>query len=280
MQDNNSGKGGLNKKVLLIIAAAVAVSFVMMVAVVGAVAYAVHVRMERQAQEKREIAELADGLKKQAEAIRNIQEGGTDTSAFDAAVPTGQSVVVKFQVLISKFMKEAALEQVAFNKQIEESGLPKLLDADRLSTDKDLSQSREILARARKISADFQGKMREMLKRFRASMDTLKLTPEQRRGLLDGMDKGMNGSMKRTEQIWALDLRMLGDMDKIIDLLAKKPRAWHVAEGQILFDQTADLTAYNSLLESIQKDSQEQISLQKEAMNNVETGVNQMKQGK
>lgn len=281
MQTNNGETGGgMSKKLVWGIVAAVVAVMIFGVSIIGAVGYAIHLRQERKAASEREMNEFVDSVKQQADAIKEIQNGGTDTSKLDAAAkkPVGQGFVGQFQGLLGKFMKEAGVSQVAFGKQIDESGLPTLLDAERLGKDADLTQSRKIIADARKITLEFHAKMRGMITKLKAEVAAMPMSAEERKGVNAGLESGLGQSMKRTERIWALDLKMYGDMDKIIALLSKKPRAWEVTDGQIMFQNEADHLEYETLLKLIDKGVQEQTDLQKEAMDSVDENIKKMKQ--
>jgi hypothetical protein len=141
-----------------------------------------------------------------------------------------------------------------------------ILDSRRIKRDNTLEQSRVMLEQARAIVNKYEAKTATMIRDMRARVQTLPFSGDERKEIVASFDRGMKNA--RLEEQWSLEKRVIGQVEKIIELLAtsKLGTGWIVESDQILFASDDDLATFNSYFEEIQSIVQLQEQIRKDCV--------------
>ena len=86
--------------------------------------------------------------------------------------------------------------------------------------------------------------------------------------------RGVNDSWRSNGQIsWDLEAKLVSEFENVVALLSRTRGAWSVENGQIVFADESDLSAFNASLNAITELVKKENELQKTAIKLLEDGV-------
>lgn len=173
------------------------------------------------------------------------QESGRDTHAR----------IAREFVAISRW---AVDEAQAHRERLAEANLHQLLDPYRLYRDKQsgMSESWEIISTVEALMWQQLSLVQEYRKEYRSRLADMMGSRYNRAEFLAAFDEGM----LRSEQVFAIEQDILHEYKEIMGVLQQDP-GWMISEGQLYFEDTGSMQAYNHAISHIEALMAEQASL-------------------
>jgi hypothetical protein len=153
---------------------------------------------------------------------------------------------------VSGLVRRSVDRRLAINREytaeLEASGWMKVLDGERLSKDRSLAETREIVRRAKETAAKFRARFDWDSVETRRDIEGTGVSKEMRAGLLAGYAQ----ALPQQARLWSLEERILARTEEIVKLLDSKRGRWAVKAGGILFRSQADVDLFNSHVSELQ----------------------------
>lgn len=144
-------------------------------------------------------------------------------------------------------------------------GWDSMLDSKRLEKDKDMTESKAIIERARDVVERYKSKTEQMFADNLKAIDTINISPSSKQAFRNGYVKASVARKGRIEELWQLESQIIAEAESIIYHLEARRAHWSVEDGTLLFEKQNDLDIYRSYLKSITDLSQRQDDIQKQS---------------
>jgi hypothetical protein len=242
------------------------VSFALVVASVWAgswVAFKAHDKREQ-------MAKMQAGMQRELDTVARSVAEAKPTGKIDTT-PAASGEVGEMERFGRVFLARMAELRNDYLRQLDAIGWDGILDAQRIAADKDLAQSRQIVAKARTLVASYREKALATIESARADIDKLSISEDARRGFRKGFENSLETSRGRLVEQLSLEAGIVDEVGKLFDLLAAKRSAWTARGGKIVFSDPAALASFNGHLAEMQKMSARQGALQKQALESTKT---------
>jgi hypothetical protein len=174
----------------------------------------------------------------------------------------GNSNQAKASIAIKKSLSYANENRRAYEAELEAIKWNSILQPDRISNDKDLSESRTILTKAKEIINRYKDSTDSIYQKMRDEIINADLDNQYKQGMLKGFDKSIVSSKENANQLWNLELEITVNIEKIINHLHQNRIKWTIKDNQIMFMTAEDNDAYNSKLNAIDQIVEKQHQLQ------------------
>ncbi len=171
----------------------------------------------------------------------------------------------KIERLVKEFMDEMRLQRNDYLLELEAIGWSSILNANRIKDDKTFIESSVIIEKAKTVVNKYKEQSNILLERTKENIRSSNIREDFRKQMLSGFEKGMIGAKVNIDQIWVLELKVVNEFEKIVNLLSAKKEAWVIKKGQILFYDSSDLERFNFYLASIQDIVEQQTVIQRES---------------
>lgn len=157
----------------------------------------------------------------------------------------------KMLVISRQYFAEIAALQKDYTDEIAKIGFLRVLDGERILKDQDSSESYDLLARARVLLKKYGVKMREAIASFPAKVRDSHISPAGKADHIRSAETGVEAALKTFDETWALEGSAVDGIQAIIDMLSRRRGHWHMSKGLFMFDDNADLTAFNASMAKI-----------------------------
>ncbi|MBL7203190.1 MAG: hypothetical protein ISS63_02500, partial [Desulfobacteraceae bacterium] len=151
------------------------------------------------------------------------------------------------------------------------------LDPKRIQLDRGLDESKVTIRKAKEVVAKYQEKTNVLLHDLRDKLQSLNMSASLKQEAISGFDLGMEKSKNEIDTMWSLELSIVKEVEKVVNLLVKTNGAWVVKKSQILFYDETDLKRFNAYFASIQNLVKQQQQLQKKSADTVNRNFNRLK---
>ncbi len=138
--------------------------------------------------------------------------------------------------------------QNAYLKALEEDGLERLFDADRVAADQDFRESRSILMKVAKTVKKFRAKSVSIILDFPKRIDHHDIDPVIYESWQKGYSEGVEKSRQKLDEIWDLELEIVEHEKYLIHYLKKVRPYWEPDQGKFMFQRDHDLEEFNLIM--------------------------------
>jgi len=148
-------------------------------------------------------------------------------------------------------------------------GWERVLDADRIMQDKNLTESKVLVQKAYGIVRNYKAKAYALLDDAKAEIGSLNVSKEERDDFLLDFNVDLANQRSRSDAIWDLENKAISEVENIIVLLSARQGTWAIQNGQVLFSDQADLDAFNSYIAAIKENSVKQQSILRQSLDTI-----------
>jgi hypothetical protein len=166
-----------------------------------------------------------------------------------------------------------------YQRELDIAGLGTFFDPTRLHNDKGFTGSRRILGNAKKAVQRYRAGLSSLLPTARLKIMDLSVSSSMRQEMLETFDRSAEACQPKMDRQGILEEKILGEAEKILNLLEAKSGSWTVLDGKLLFQSGQDAEDYNAFLSRIRQYAAEQEQIKKEAVDSVKAGFARMKEG-
>jgi hypothetical protein len=180
------------------------------------------------------------------------------------------------QMFMARIMNDYVAIQNEYVMELNEAGLERFFDADRIANDTDFRESREMLAMFNQAYTKFSQTFNQYVSDSPAMIDELELSEQFKKDFRAGFLRGLEGSKHMRERNLYLEEAVLREAELMIDFLEANQRSWTVEDGQFLFDTDEQVATYNHHLQNMQMYAAEQEQIQRDMIENQRQKVQDM----
>lgn len=195
---------------------------------------------------QRELASA--GIRDAMDVLRRMA-GGTEPPAtlpdIDPA-PRAQGAYGELERAIKTVAGRRLAQHKAYVQALDDIGLPRLFDVNRLARDTGLVESRVILELAGRLLPAYRQQNQQALDDMPALIRSLDIDEEARAKMLDGVAAQRPVRLRDVNRAWDLEARILDEFGGMISLLDDNRPYWAARNGQLLFEREADLARYQA----------------------------------
>lgn len=221
----------------------------------------------------------ASGPKVSDQLDRVAEQATADTLVPIDEVQVGEAsrdVVGQAKVFVSQVLNEMIAIQNEYMAEIQVIGWEKILDADRLSADADLSESLRMMNQARDAATRMCEQQTPRLeaagKRIAAGLN---LSEKEKQSILEGFLKGLREKAAEREEVCRLEIAILDEFGGVLGVFASDP-GWTVENGQFLFTEDRHVERFNHHYQNITVMTEQQDALRKQAMAETQTKLREI----
>lgn len=180
--------------------------------------------------------------------------------------PVAKGELGQIEEFSKTFMNKMVSQRNNYFLEIDAIGWNTILDADRIAKDKNLSESRLIVKRAKSIIDKYSLQTAELFESGRKSIESMKVSASTKKDTSDGFERGLAKSIPLTKTLWELELKSVKEIESIISLLASRKNKWEIQDGKVVFANTNDLNEFNRHLTTIQELVKQEETIQKKSL--------------
>lgn len=231
----------------------------LMVAVAPEVARRNHEKLQR------DIANAE--IRKTVDTLRQLVNGGygmpEDVPSVDPA-PKASGLYGETERALKTVASQRLAQHRAYLQELQEIGLPRLLDANRLARDTGLIESRLILEQAERIVPAYRQQSLQVLSGMPALVRSLSITEPQKEEILTVLKTSNAASSAKLARVWDLEAEILHELSLMITLLDDNRQYWYADHDELLFGRDGDLRRFHQHQDTISKmvSEQEQLGTQ------------------
>jgi|GEM_PF-2411378 len=197
------------------------------------------------------------------------KEGGMQAHILETSpttAPKAQGEYGEMERFMKDFMNSAISFKNAYLKELQAIGWDRVMDAKRLQADRDMTESKAIIAKALATVTKFEADTDTLFANGKASIEKLAISEDAKQGMRAGFDKGANNTKNQIMQNWQMEREALQEVENMVKLLTDKKK-WTVEKDQVMFRQQADLDKFNTYNKNLEKIGQRQVELQQRQLN-------------
>lgn len=227
-----------------------------------------------QAQVRREqMTQMAEGLERE---MASVDPNHEPTAPIDTA-PRAQGELGEMERFARTLMKRMSDVRSEYLRKIDAIGWPGVLDAERISKDEGLVQSKAMVNAARETVAAYREQALGLVDGATEEIDTLAIDESSKAGFRKGFEEKLAVSRGQLLEQLDLEARTVEEFGAIIDLLSTTRDAWAVREGQFEFAEDEPLAIFSAHAAEIDKMVARQQELQTQARDSTRADLERMK---
>lgn len=209
-----------------------------------------------------EIRKVADTL----QLMVGSQDGGPEALPAIDPTPKATGFYGELERIIKTVAGERLAQHKAYLQDLNDIGMPRLLDAHRLARDTGLVESRMILEQAERLVPKYRQQSMQVLKDMPALIRSLAIREPEKQKMLNSLDATLARCSASLEQVWRLETRILQEFGQMITLLDDNRQHWYADHDELLFDRNDDLNRFRQHMAAIGKLSAQQEQLGKQQL--------------
>lgn len=184
---------------------------------------------------------------------------------------------------MEKFTKDIFADAVTLRnnyfKEMEAIGYFNILDPNRIKADESLTESTQMIEKAKSIIKDYQQKQQNLLIDARKKIDKLEISESQKSAWIKGYNKSLEKNQKASARVWELEISSTDIIEKALTLLSENPDSWIAEDNQIVFyDDSVSINLmeeYNTYMNTMLSNSKEQQEIQLGVINQANEALTQ-----
>lgn len=206
-------------------------------------------------------------IRKTVDTLRVLVNGGygipEEVPAIDPA-PKASGPYGETERAMKTVAGQRLAQHRAYLQELQEIGLPRLLDANRLARDTGLIESRLILEQAGRIVPSYRQQSLQVLTGMPALVRSLSIAEPEKEEILKVLKKSSAASSAKLTRIWDLEAQILDELGQMITLLDDNRQHWYADHDELMFGRDDDLRRFHRHQNAISKmvSEQEQLGTQ------------------
>jgi hypothetical protein len=205
-----------------------------------------------------EVAKIADGVKANGRV-----------APLDATATVGGEAG-EIQHFVKSYLNETIAEHNAYMAELEATGWPTLLDADRLGKDVGLVDSKAKVAAAKAIVAKYRRQSVASFERTMSAVRAMDASSDTKRGFVAGFLESSAKANAQRLHIWDLDEELVATTGQMVAFLAANRSRWSVEASQFAFDDARTLATFRGYSERIDGLLRSEDAIRKASMDKVD----------
>lgn len=197
-----------------------------------------------------------------------------------STTPKAKGEFGEIERFMKDFLNKMASQRNDYLLELEAIGWGRILDTERIKSDKNLAESNFIIKKAKDIVNKYKTMTDNLLTDTQKHIQSLNVDDSLKRSMLSGFESGMIKSRQQIDTMWEMEKNIVLECEKIINFLSDRKRTWVVSEGQILFQNDNDVKRFNSYFSTIQDLAKQQEVLQRQSIAKVNKNLTQLKEFK
>ena len=197
------------------------------------------------------------------EVLRRVaMEELANADNYDA--PLKRSEVTSGEPMVNivvAYMRGMTDRSREYTRKLDEAGLYGLFDTERLTNDRDLSQSRDIMTKSLAAFREHKSSCLKLFESLRLDVDSAIAKNRNTRELRTFKSMLTGDGLKPLEFALELEEKILLTLSEVVDFWESTKGTWQVVGDGIYFDKDEDMEKYNSILEKLNKLQEEQEAL-------------------
>ena len=209
--------------------------------------------------QSQQAAQLATSLQNEMNRVANAAPGaeGLEPIERKPIVPQAKGEYGEVERFALEFLDQMAAQNNAYAAAIEATGFFALLDPQRLGNDPTLAASRAIIDKTKATVSQHEKLSLDYVAGTGALIEALDLSAEIKQAARAGLERGIGDSLQQIGKVWELEMQIVLEFEKIIDVLAATGQ-WSVQDGQIIIESETDLARVQAQLAEIGRLSEQQ----------------------
>ncbi|WP_035603031.1 hypothetical protein [Haloferula sp. BvORR071] len=229
-------------------------------------------RETRQAKETAKSEEALKGMKEdRARMLAEINKGSSKGTDFHFESEEPKDAASSFRHLNQSLLNDSVAIRNEYLQAIDNAGVHRLLDRQRLAADEDLKESRAILARCAELVKDYKAKSRELLDSIPQLLDRYPIPAADKKEFLVGHYEVMPRKIADTEAPWNAEAKTLGILVELIDYLEETKTEWTVTDGKLLFQSDEGLAGFQAILKKLNEFAAKQREKEEKLLNEAQS---------
>lgn len=179
--------------------------------------------------------------------------------------------------LMQEYLEEQQKLQDEYCQNMQNDGIDRLLDAERLQQDAGFVQSRQMLAKFKHRALETRQKALDIVTNFPDRIKKYNFSDTVNKSLLKGYQNGANYSLPLLRQSWDLELAMLGHMEALIDHLEATANRWRGEQATLIFNKQDDADRFNAIMAKWQQCEDRQNKLNEQSLQRAASKLEEIK---
>ena len=240
-----------SRKILRIVAFIILAAFLLGLGVLNLVG--------RDQAQSQQAAQLATSLQNEMNRVANaaLDAEGLEPIERKPIVPQAKGEYGEVERFTLEFLDRLAAQNNDYAAAIEATGFFALLDPQRLGNDSTLAASRAIIDKTKATVSQHEKLSLDYVAGTGARIEALDLSAEIKQAAWAGLERGIGDSLRQMRAVWQLEMQIVLEFEKIIDVLAATGQ-WSVQDGQIIIESETDLARVQAQLAEIGRLSEQQ----------------------
>lgn len=131
-----------------------------------------------------------------------------------------------------------------------------------------LSERLEVVSRAKELAREYKGKAKQLIETLPTLASDINFSGQRKAELLGAIRNNPTEYFLTTDNVWNLELEIIGAMGEALEVLENSPGKWVVENNELLFFDELTMQEYNSKILEIQSLMKEQNKLYKKTISN------------
>jgi len=177
------------------------------------------------------------------------------------------------QLFIKAYLNNVISLQNEYAAELNSIGWNQVLDPDRLRKDKDLVESKALVARAQATVEKYRQRWVSLAATTQASVDRMDANTAAKRGFVQGFRTSAEKGNARANEMWELEAGVVANTEHVIELLAANRGSWSFEDGQFVFADQRTLDAFNVYVERMNVLSAREEAIRSQSMADAEASL-------
>jgi len=215
-------------------------------------------------QSDKNLASLRAALYGAAPGANSNLHSGDDCATLNEARVPRDDMGIMTQFMSGFYCRVRGLND-QYARELGESGLAHILDAEQISRDRALENSPAILEKAALAVSVYSANLTDLLRAERARLQASRLTADSKTEALRSFDMNIERGRQQLESQMQREREILEEYSAAIAILRSEKGAWAVSQGRLMFTRESSRQAFQTHISAIERISSEEQSAQKQA---------------
>jgi NADH:ubiquinone oxidoreductase subunit 3 (subunit A) len=222
--------------------------------------------------ERRSQAETESLARMQDNLLSILEDTDSEDGRMTPLAPSPDASEAQGELAILEANLTEYLNQVIANNndyitELDAIGFNNLLDADRIRSDTDLSESQFINERALAIVDKYEELNIQAAYDYRDGAIDWGISAASLESFQTSFDKRLETSLEQAKQIWELERQVVNQIDELVRFLSLSQSSWTIEDDQYAFYTDKNRDIFNSFVDQISEASAQQEAIKAESAN-------------
>lgn len=183
----------------------------------------------------------------------------------DASEAQGELAILEAN--LTEYLNQVIANNNDYITELDAIGFNNLLDADRIRSDTDLSESQFINERALAIVDKYEELNIQAAYDYRDGAIDWGISAASLESFQTSFDKRLETSLELAKQIWELERQVVNQIDELVRFLSLSQSSWTIEDDQYAFYTDKNRDIFNSFVDQISEASAQQEAIKAESAN-------------